>query len=129
MKKNDSIVGIIAIICVFSIPILGVIRPILRDLIPFVYIAGSIGLFTLASRSLLKYGHELRIEEMREQTKLKQLENEGFAQAEKLIKLRTGESVTKEEKKMFEDELLELAKEKDSGLKVAESSKSDKKEI
>ncbi len=82
---DPRIIPIVAIVAVFSIPVLALLRPILSNLIPLVYILSVFCLGTFCARHLLSFNHRLKMEEMKASADLARLDTERFNAAERLI--------------------------------------------
>ena len=87
MSRNfaKSLVPIIAILAVFSIPVLTILQPILSDLVPLAYIITVFCLGTVCCRYLLSYHHNLKMEEIDKQAELARLDAERYRAAERLV--------------------------------------------
>lgn len=80
-----NLVPIVAILAGVSIPILGILSPIIPQLVPLAYVITVFCLGTVCGRYLLGFHHELRMKELEKQTELAHLDAAKYEAAEKLI--------------------------------------------
>jgi len=80
-----QLVPLVAILAVFSIPVLGIMQPILKDLVPLAYIVTVFCLGTACGRHLLSHHHRLRMEEIKAGAELARLDTERYQAAERLV--------------------------------------------
>lgn len=109
MKIQETIVALVAIVAVFSLPLVYALGPVLRDLVPLLYLICGIGAFTLAARHLLRYAHALRMEELRERRALAREERETYLEAERTLRRHGSPEGIAARAGLTEDELLRAA--------------------
>lgn len=128
MKFQESIVAIVAILAVFSLPVIYALGPILRDLVPLAYLAGGIGAFTLAARHLLRYSHDLRMEELKARAALEAEEREKWREADRLLRHHGSAAGIAERAGLTEEELLRAAEAADRQAKGRRDPPADARE-
>lgn len=109
MKIQETFVAVVAIVAAFAIPALGILQPILRDLIPLILIAGSVGIFTLAARHLLRFAHDLRMQELERRERLLAQERANYREVERTLERHGSPEAVASRAGLTEDELLREA--------------------